>query len=499
MPYYGGTYVPEPYRAPAKPRGVYTKGPIPKPRAGKPRGVYTKGSTTSQGKSVGGFSGIGRTVNKSFNAAKTVGRTVSKSPPAPKLAKPKARSNPYLTAGGGSSGGIQLPGTGSSSMASIYRRTEAQLKAMAREAVLLEVNPQLNTLNLARATASNNYNYLINTLRKNLGLSKGDISQLYSTLDVALQSNAQEQAKITAKTKGELNQVYDKLNTQVGENYGKAQTATADELKRMGLQNPQANDRLTNDQQFLQGLAQSSKANAGALQDAIGASTQGLMTGLRGGSQATGNMLQGQLQLQFNKETADALKEHQNKAAEIDSQRNTLKNSVQSKINQTYAALLDQQYQREMDAAQRLFDNQIKLGNFQLGQQSEQRQASYQQNSLALEAQKIANQSAKDKAAAATKTKGPIGNTGMEKALSYIQNLSYVKGKKVPYGVLENILIDAINGDPNRTGNDAYPGYEKARIGQYANDIRTSVSSRGLPSGIYTDLVNAMQYFFGNR
>jgi len=160
--------------------------------------------------------------------------------------------------------------------------------------------------------------------------------------------------------------------------------------------------------------------------------------------------------------------------------------SLPSKINQTYQALLDQQYQREMDAAQKLFDNQIKLGNYQQGIVNAQSTAAFHQNQLALAAQRLALDTAKAKAAPNPKL------TGSDKALDYLRRVSATA--HVPYGQLQNILIDAINGDPNRP--DTMPGYNKAFQSGYASDINNMVKSAGYPQ-LYTDLVRAMQYWFG--
>ena len=464
MPYYGSMYVPNAYKAPAKPRGIYTKGPI-RVTVGKPRGIYTKGPITSQGTRIG-----------SVATPKAKPKT-SYSVPQPKLAAPKTRAP--ATGGGGI---LQLPGTGSSSIASIYARTSAQLKQMASEAVHLEVDPQVSGLQHGYNVENSNYGYLINSLRKQLGLSKGDINQLYGALDVQLAVNAKKQGEINTDTKAKMGAVYDQLGTSLGQNYGNAQAATSAELSRMGMQNPQANDRLTSDEAFLKGTATTSKANSQALLDAVNASTQGMMQGLRSGNAATSAMLQTGLQQQFDKESGDALQKHLQKLGEIKLQIGTLKKSMPGKINQTYAALLDQQYQREMDAAQKLFDNQIKLGNFQISQSNAASTQAYRQNQLALEAQRIAL----SKKPAAAK---PAALKGMDKSLAYLQSIS--KSSHVPYKDLENLLIEAINGDPGRI-----PAYDAGQRGAYSSDIANFARSKGYPQ-LTPDLVRAMNYWFG--
>ena len=485
MPYIApGLFVPAPYKAPTKPKGVYTKGSIRTPRVTKPRGIYTKGSIRSSGARVNYPS------RREYSIA-----AVNRAKPKPASAKinyPKLKVPSYSSGStkGYAGGGISLPGTGASgsAIASIYRRTEAQLRSMAREAVMMETRPQVRAIDVGRGQQQKNYDYFINTLRKQLGLSKGDIKGLYDSLDVSLAVNAKKQAEINTQTKASMGQIYDQLTSQLGANYSKAQGTASAELQRMGIQNPQANDRMTADQQFLQGVSQTSKANSQSLLDAIGASTQGLMTGLRGSGGMTSNLLQGQLQQQFDKESADALQKHLAKMAQLKEQRNAIIASEPSKINQTYAALLDQQYQREMDAAQKLFDNQIKLGNFQLSQQSAQSTAAHRQNTLALAAQRLTLDQ-KKKAAAKPALKG------MDKALNYLQ--AYSKKTRIPYRTLEGLLIDAINGDPSRTGDNAYPGFEAGRMSSYANDIRHGVISRGLPQSTITDMIRAMNYWFG--
>lgn len=381
------------------------------------------------------------------------------------------------------SGGISLPGQGGSAIASIYRRTESQLRQMAKEAVMLEAQPQINALNLAGQQEHHNYDSMIASLRKQLGLSKGDLKTLYDTLDANLAFNAKEQGQINADTKTKMGSVYDQLTSALGSNYQNAQNATSSELSRLGIVDPQANDRLTKDEAFLKGQATTAKSNSSALLDAINASTQGMMSGLRAGNAATGAMLQTGIQQQFDKESADALQKHLAKLAEIRMQQSTLKSSLPGKINQTYGALLDQQYQREMDAAQKLFDNQIKLGNFQLSQQNAQSTAAYHQNQLALEAARIANAKAKPASKPALK--------GMDKSLAYLQSVA--KTSKIPYSQLEALLLDAINGDPK---NNRLPGYNKNYISEYSSDIQNAVRSRGYPQ-MYSDMIRAMNYWFG--
>lgn len=401
----------------------------------------------------------------------------------PKLAIPKYSTS--TSSGGVSSmpGGIQLPGaSGSSAIANIYRRTEAQLKQMASEAVHLEADPQIKTLQHGYNVENQNYGALINSLRKQLGLSKGDIKGLYDSLDISLANNAAKQDSINKDTKTKMGAIYDDLSNQVGANYSKAQASTSAELGRLGIQQPQANDRLTADEAFLKGQASQSKANSSTLMDAINASTQGMMQGLRGGNAATSAMLQSGLQQQFDSSSADAMKTHLQKLGEINVQLNSIKSSLPSKINQTYAALLDQQYQREMDAAQKLFDNQIKLGNFQTSQQNAQETASYHQNQLALDAARLA-QSSKPK----TPTAKPL--TGMDKALSYVQQVA--TKSHIPYSQLEALLVDAINGGD---GPD-YPGFNKNYVGRYGVDIKNATAARGYPQ-LYTDMIRAMNYWF---
>lgn len=415
----------------------------------------------------------------------------------PPVVRPKTASKPGYSVpsapklGGGSynpnPGGISLPGASSNTLASFGGRSNSQLMQMAREAVSLELDPKIKGIELARSNEMRDYTGYINTLRKELGMSKGDVKSLYNALDIGLAANAQKQQQINTQTKASVGQLYDQLTGMLGTNYQGAENRVTSELSRLGITNPDATSRLTADQQFMQGLTGSSKANAQSTIDEINSSTQGVMSLLRGGGAATGSMLQSQLQQQYDKSYGEAVQTHLKKAQELDIQRRGLINSRGSKVNQTYQALLDQQYQREMDAAQSAFDNQIKLANLGVSQQSAQATSSYHQNQLALEAQRIANQAAKDKA---TSTKS---QTGMEKALSYLQGLSYVKSKAIPFSTMEQILIDAINGDPNRAD---YPGYNSKYMSQYGNDILNSVRSRGLPSGTYTDLINAMHYMF---
>lgn len=411
-------------------------------------------------------------------------------PKAKKIIAPKAiYKSPAnrITSGGG--GGISLPGQTNPGGFSIGgTRSNAELKKLARDAVLLELNPQIHSLQHSSQVEQQDYTYLINNLKKQLGLSKADISTLYSALDVSLGANAKTQAQINTTTKANMGTVYDQLNQSLGNSYQGAIGGVNSELNRLGITDPNATKSLTENQQFQQGNASTGKANSQSLLDAIGASTQGQMSLLRGSSASTGSLLNSQLQQGFSKESGDALRVHLQKSAEIKQKINELNASIPSKINQTYAALLDQQYQREMDSAQKLFDNQIKLGGLQVSQANAAGTQSYRQNQLALEAQKIANEAAKNKAT----TSAP--KTGIEKALTYLQNLSYVKTKRIPYATLENILIDAVNGDPKRSD---YPGFNKNYVSQYSNDIKNSVNSRGLPANTYTDLINAMSYLFG--
>ena len=436
----------------------------------KPRGIYTKGPITSQGVRL------------------------STPKPRPKtsvsLASPKLRipTRP-ASSSGVASGSIQLPGASSATAMAIQGlRSNAQMRSMARQAVMLEAQPQLNQLGSAYNQENKDYGYIINTLRKNLGLSTTDIKTLYDTLDANIAFNAKDQAKIGAQTKADMGKIYDQLSSQVGSNYQAANTTASNELNRLGIKDPNATSRLNADQALLQTQAQQSKANTTALQDAINTSTAGMMQGLRAGSASTGAMLQSGLRGQFDKESGDALQKHIATLSQIKMQKATLSASLPGKINQTYQALLDQQYQREMDAAQKLFDNQIKLGNFQLGQQNAQATQQFRQNELALSAARLAQSAAKKPAGPALK--------GMDKSLAYLQQVA--KQSKVPYSTLENILVEAINGDPNRkdaSGNNTLPAFNKNYLSEYSSDINNFLNQRGMHS-LYTDMIRAMNYWF---
>lgn len=455
---------------PRKPVGQYSKGPI-SIVTHKPRGIYTKGPVTSQGVRL--------------SPAKPKPKTTY-SLPQPKLNVPARRPAGAISA----TGSIQLPGASPSTLAAISGvRSNATLQKMAREAVMLEAQPQLNALGSAYNTENSNYGYLIGQLKKQLGLSTGDIKTLYDTLDASLGFNAKEQAKISADTKSKMGAIYDTLNQQIGTTYQNAETATSSELNRLGIVNPQANDKLTQTKALLQSQAQQSKANSGALQDAINASTQGMMAGMRAGSAATSAMLQSGLRGQFDKESGDALQQHLAKIADIKMQKATLSASLPSKINQTYQTLLDQQYQREMDAAQQIFDNQIKLGNLGVAQTNAAATQDYRTNQLALEQQKINIAKAK----AATPAAKPL--QGMDKALAYVQSIA--KKSHLPYSTLENVLIEAINGDP-RLVNDKprLAAYDKTQMSAYGSDIQNFLNQRGM-SSVYNDMLKAMQYWFG--
>lgn len=458
---------------PRKPTGVYTKGPTLGYVNRKPVGVYTKGPITSQGVRL----------TPAKPRTKSIG-----SVPQPRL-NVSPRPSGAITGG---VGGIQLPGANPNTLAAISGiRSNATLKQMAREAVMLEAQPQLNALGSAYNQENSNYGYLINSLKKQLGLSTGDIKVLYDTLDANLAFNAKEQGKISADTKTKMNQIYDALTTQIGGNYQQAQTATSSELNRLGIVNPQANDRLTQTQALLESQAQQSKANSGALQDAINASTQGMMQGLRAGSAATSAMLQSGLRGQFDKESGDALQSHLAKLAEIKMQKSTLSASLPSKINQTYQTLLDQQYQREMDAAQQIFDNQIKLGNYNLSVAGQQATQDFRTKQLGQAQQRIDLDIAK---AAAPKS---ANLKGVDKAIAYLGELSAKTKGKVPESTLEQILIEAINGDPRLVGDKPrLAAYDKTQMGAYGSDIQNFLNQRGL-SSMYPDMIRAMQYWFG--
>jgi hypothetical protein len=437
-------------------------------RLTKPKGIYTKGPISSQGVRI--------------SAPKPKPRSSTT------LAAPKIKLPTRLPSGSSGGGGIiQLPGASPGTMAAISGlRSNAQLRQMASEAVHLESDPQLRTLEHSYNLENQDYGYIINSLRKQLGLSTGDIKTMYGVLDANLALNAKDQAKISADTKAKMGQIYDQLSTQLGSNYDAATSKTNAELNRLGITNPQADDRLVADKALLQGQAAQSKTNSSALQDAINASTQGMMSGLRAGSASTSAMLQSGLRSQFDKESGDALQKHIANLSNIKMQKMTLTASLPAKINQTYQALLDQQYQREMDAAQKLFDNQIKLGNYQLSVSNSQANQQYRQNQLALDAAKLSTQqsmAAQQKVASLK---------GSDKALAYLQQVS--KTSKVPYSTLENILIEAINGDPNRPTD--LPGYNKAFMSGYASDINNFLKQRGMGS-LYTDVVRAMNYWFG--
>lgn len=440
---------------------------------------------------------IPRVTNRRYTVMPDAGRApivprpkpISKPKPKVVLASPRI-SIPTSTPGASSGGGgavIQLPGVSNGIMSAISgARTNAQMQQMAREAVMLEAQPQLNALGSAYNQENKDYGYIINTMRKQLGMSKQDIGVLYDTLDFNLAQNAKAQSAITADTKTKQGAIYDQLVSQIGSDYGAAQSRTSSELSRLGINNPNANDRLTENQALLTSQAQQSKANSSALLDAINASTQGMMAGLRGGAASTRGMLISGLQSQFDKESADALQAHVKKLSEIKMQKATLSASLPAKINQTYQALLDQQYQREMDAAQKIFDNQIKLGNYNLSVQNSQATQQYRQNQLALDAQKLATQ----QSMAAQKKVANL--KGSDKALAFLQQLS--KTSKVPYGELQNILMEAINGNPDP--NHQIPGFNPNFKSEYASDISNFLKQRGM-SSLYTDMIRSLQYWFG--
>lgn len=415
-------------------------------------------------------------------------------------AKPKPVVRPNYSSSGGSSGGggsYSNTNSGLATLANIaagggsaYQgRSQAELKKLAEQAVNIDYLPELHGLQHNVGSENQDYAALIAKLTKQLGLSKGDVSQLYAALDVNLKANAQKQKAAYATSKTAVGSSFDQLATMLNTNYTGAKNATNAELSRLGINDPNATSKLTTDQQFLQGMAGSDKANAQSVLDQLSASGQGLSSLMQGSAASSGTIMQGQLQQNFDTTKGEADVTHKKAISDLQSQINELIAGRPGKVNQTYQALLDQEYQRQMDAAQGAFDNNYKLAQLGLQQQTLSTDTAYKQNSLALDAKKL-QASLDQKALAAGAPK-----SGLEKAMTYLQ--TNFKTSAIPASELQRALIDIVNGDTNTGGGRNLAGFDPRNLSEYAKDAQSYVNQRGFGNDVYTALINAMHYMFG--
>jgi hypothetical protein len=392
--------------------------------------------------------------------------------------------------GGGGSGSLSLGAGGSGGFpAPIAGRSNKDLQRLAREAVALELDPQIHALENSYNQENKDYGRLVNELRKQLGLTTGDVKQLYAALDVNLKANLQKQKEALTTAKTNVGSAFDQLQTMLGSNYGNAKSTTEAELSRLGIQGSNATERLTSDQQFLQGTAATDKTNAQSILDQLNASGQSLGNLLQGSAASSGTVMQSQLQQGFEKTKGEADVAHGKALTDLKFQIGQLGAGRAGKISQTYQALLDQEYQRQQDAAQGAFDNNYKLAELGIKQQSLSTDTAYKQNSLVLQAKR--DQAALAKQQAAANAPG----SGLEKAMNYLQ--TSFKSGAIPASELQRALIDIINGDTNTGGGRNLAGFDARNLSEYAKDASSYVSQHGYPSQVYNALVNAMHYYFG--
>lgn len=389
--------------------------------------------------------------------------------------------------GGSSGGGLSLGSGGG--FPTPMMQSSADLRKLAAEAVDLDLVPQKDALNKNLHQEAVDYRDLVNKLRQQLGLTTGDLKQLYSALDVNLKVNAERQKQAFTTAKTSVGTDFDQLQTMLAQNYGNASSSTNAELNRLGINDPNATSQINTDKAFLSSTAATDKANAQSTLDQLGSSASSLASLLQGSAATAGTVQQGQVQTAYNENRASADKQHKGAVDDLKFQLNELMGSRPGKVNQTYQALLDQQYQRQMDAAQGAFDNNYKLAELGISQASLTADTAYKQNSLALDAKRLQSQLNQ----AAIKAGAP--STGLEKAETYLQN-SW-KSTSIPASELQRALIDIANGDTNTGGGRNLGAFDPRNMSEYAKDAASYVNQRGLPQQAYTTLINALHYLFG--
>lgn len=424
------------------------------------------------------------------------------SAPAPRVA---AAAPSYSGGGGGSTAALisavqNMAGGGAmAAFGGGGGKSDAQLLKAAQQAVGLELDPQIAAAKFAREQSSRNYNAIVAELKKRLGLTTTETTQLFGNLDVLLRDNQNKQAAQWETARGGATSAYDKLSQMVGQTYAGAQSSADTEAARLGQTNTAADSRLASDQAFTTGQVGAQQAAATSTIDAIKAAGTAEGAQLRGAAAATAPMMIGQARRAADDQQATALREHQARAGTLEFQLKQLSGSRAAKVQQTYAAMQEAQQQALQDQQQLAFMNSIRAaelgisqGQLDLAQRKAASDAQNSQANLVLRAKELQ-----------AKLNPPAKpGTGMERAYSYL-GTGY-KGR-VPQSQLQAALEDAINGnsndagwDPTRLGQPGQmPGYDPKYIDQYKRDIQMAVRQRGWTSAEQQALMNAVNYYFG--
>lgn len=421
---------------------------------------------------------------------------------APRVAAPAPS---YSSGGGGSTASLvqAVQGMAGGGAVAAFQpsgvKSNAELLKAAQAAVGLELDPQIGAAKYARQESSRNYNAIVAELKKRLGLTKTETSQLFGNLDVLLQDNQRKQATQWDTARTGATSAYDKLQQMVGQTYGGAQSAADTEAARLGQTNTAADTRLAADKAFTTGQVGAQQAAATSTIDAIKAAGTAEGAQLRGAAAATAPMLINQAQRSADDQQSQALREHQARAGQLEFQLRQLSGSRNAKVQQTLQAMQAAQAQAAQDQQQLAFMNSIRAaelgisqGQLSLAQQKAASDAQNSQANLVLRAKELQ----------AKLNPPPKAQTGMERAYSYL-GTGY-KGR-VPQAQLQAALEDAINGNSNDAGWDPtklgqpgqMPGYDPKYIDQYKRDIQMAVRQRGWTGAEQQALMNAVNYYFG--
>ena len=436
----------------------------------------------------------------------------AKAKPKPVVRRAAPRATPYAapraSSGGGGGGGSIAPAlpvsSGSMAGAAPAQSTAALLASLKRQAhdqVSMELDPEIQARQFAYNQARSAYGSQVNDTKKQLGLTKTELTQLYGSLDVLLQNTQNKSAAAMETGRAGSNAAYDKLAQQVSGTYGQAGQNVSAELARLGQGGADVQGRLAADQAAASTQVGAQKANASSTIDAIKAAAAGEGAQMRGAAAATGPALIAQAQFKADDQLGKLRTDYNQTIQQLTFQIKQLSGSRKGKEAAALRELQAAQAQAEQDAQQLQFMNSIRAaqvgisqGQLDLAKQRLSSDVLNQQNSLVLRAKEL-------QAKLDAQKPGAKPQTGMEKAYSY---LGSYKGR-VPQAQLQQALEDAINGNSNDPGWNPgkpvgpgnIPGYDPKYIDQYKRDIASAVAGRGWTPAERNALLNAVNYYFG--
>lgn len=361
---------------------------------------YYKGVTQGSyaNKDYGGQGGAGR-------SAGSTGTSKSNPPQKKKASTTKKKSSSAYkppakkssSSGGKSTSKTAKPTTTKSSSTSSKSTTttsSSNYSKQAKDAVSAELDPKIKALKDQQTAYDKQQAALQEDNKKRGKQVSHDIEFLYQNLDQMLAQRQQETASAYSDASQRVDQNYANLLTSLTNNTKQSVDKVNAEAARLGLAAP-VESQAGADGNFANMLAQTNRQNAAlmlAAQSGNAASTGNFM---RDASKGLGVQTNADFKSANDKALNDLVRtqlaqdtEYGNKLTDLESQRSTMERQYLQQLEQ-------QAYDRQQEAQQQQFMNQLAISKFNLSQDKFSADQAYRQATLELEKLKIINAAAK--------------------------------------------------------------------------------------------------------